>query len=154
MREGNPQSQLPKVVKLTTDKVLFSTRSFQGMIYYLGETLRYEEDKDADPIEFPARAGPQSGGGRQQLLRNHVLWLQPLDSEDTAVAVRDDAGKTYAIPKPCMHKPVPGAGPVACSAEYPDNESLQLLNFVNQVWGLQKESVASPTSPLVVVSPQ
>jgi hypothetical protein len=49
---------------------------------------------------------------------------------------------------------MPGAGPLACSSEYPDNESLQLLNFVNQIWGLQKESVNSPASPLVVVSPQ
>ena len=46
------------------------------------------------------------------------------------------------------------SGRVACSSEYPDNESLPLMNFVNQVWGLQKESVQGPTSPLVVVSPQ
>ena len=43
---------------------------------------------------------------------------------------------------------------MGCSPEYPDNESLQVLNFVNQIWGLQKESVTGPTSPLVVVSPQ
>jgi hypothetical protein len=43
---------------------------------------------------------------------------------------------------------------MACSPEYPDNESLEVLNFVNQVWGLQKESTVGPTSPLVVVSPQ
>jgi hypothetical protein len=77
-----------------------------------------------------------------------------LNGEDTALSVRDDSGKTFAIPNPCMRKSIPGTGPVACSAEYPDNESLQLLNFVNQVWGLQKESVGSPSSPLVVVSPQ
>ena len=62
--EGNPQSRLPKVVKLTSDKVMFSTRSFQGMIYYLGETLRYEEDKDANSINFPRVLGrnPAVGG--------------------------------------------------------------------------------------------
>ena len=152
--EGNPQSNAPKVVKLTNDKVSFSTRSFQGMIYYLGEILRYEEFKDADPVNFPRILGrnPAVGGSRYHEIM--FYGSSDLDSEDTAVAVRDDSGKTFFIPKPCMKKPVPGAGPVACSAEYPDNESLQLLNFVNQVWGLQKESVASPTSPLVVISPQ
>ena len=45
-------------------------------------------------------------------------------------------------------------GAIPCSAEYPDNESLQVMNFVNQVWGLQKESNQGPTSPLVVVNPQ
>jgi hypothetical protein len=152
--EGNPQSKLPKVIKLTTDKVMFSTRSFQGMIYYLGETLRYEEFKSADPINFPRVLGRNPAVGGAGYFEVMFYGSTQLDSEDTAVAVRDDAGKSYAIPRPCMRKPIPGAGPMGCSAEYPDNESLQLLNFVNQVWGLQKESVSSPTSPLVVVSPQ
>jgi hypothetical protein len=152
--QGNPQSRLPKVVKLTSDKVMFSTRSFQGMIYYLGETLRYEEDKDANPINFPRVLGRNPAVGGDSYFEIMFYGSSALDSEDTAVSVRDDAGQSYAIPKPCMHKPVPGAGPMKCSSEYPDNESLQLLNFVNQVWGLQKESVSSPTSPLVVVSPQ
>jgi hypothetical protein len=152
--EGNPQANLPKVVRLTSDKVVFSTRSFQGMIYYLGETLRYEEVKDADPTNFPRILGRNPAVGGSRYYEVMFYGSSNLDSEDTAVSVRDDSGKTFAIPKPCMHKPIPGAGPVACSAEYPDNESLQLLNFVNQVWGLQKESVASPSSPLVVISPQ
>ena len=42
-----------------------------------------------------------------------------LDSEDTAVAVQDDAGKSYAIPKPCMRQPPPGAAAMACSANIP-----------------------------------
>jgi hypothetical protein len=152
--EGNPQNNLPKVVKLTTDKVMFSTRSFQGMIYYLGEILRYEEFKGADAINFPRVLGrnPAAGGSRYY----EILFYgsSGLANDDVAVAVRDDAGKAFAIPKPCMRQPMPGAGPQACSAEYPDNESLQLLNFVNQIWGLQKESVISPASPLVVVNPQ
>jgi len=47
----------------------------------------------------------------------------------------------------------PSLRPGSCSPEYPDNESLQVLNFVNQVWGLQKEAVQGPSSPLVVVNP-
>ena len=152
--EGNPQNNLPKVVKLTTDKVMFSTRSFQGMIYYLGEILRYEEFKGADPVNFPRVLGRNPAVGGSRYYEVMFYGSSNLDSEDTAVAVRDDTGKTFAIPKPCMRQPPPGAGPAACSSEYPDNESLQLLNFVNQIWGLQKESVNSPASPLVVVSPQ
>ena len=69
--------------------------------------------------------------------------------------MKDDAGKAYFFPKPCMSMALSAASRSgACSAEYPDNESLQVLNFVNQVWGLQKESVQGPTSPLVVVNPQ
>jgi hypothetical protein len=152
--EGNPQSNLPKVVKLTTDKVMFSTRSFQGMIYYLGEILRYEEFKDVDPANFPRVLGRNPAVGGSRYYEIMFYGSSNLDSEDTAVAVRDDTGKIFAIPKPCMRQPMRGAGPTACSSEYPDNESLQLLNFVNQIWGLQKESVNSPASPLVVVSPQ
>jgi len=152
--EGNPQANLPKVVKLTTDKVMFSTRSFQGMIYYLGEILRYEEFKGVDSINFPRVLGRNPAAGGSRYYEIMFYGSSNLASEDVAVAVRDDSGKTFAIPKPCMREPMPGAGPLTCSSEYPDNESLQLLNFVNQVWGLQKESVNSPASPLVVVSPQ
>jgi hypothetical protein len=152
--EGNPQANLPKVVKLTTDKVMFSTRSFQGMIYYLGEILRYEEFKGVDSVNFPRVLGRNPAAGGNRYYEIMFYGSSNLDGEDVAVSVRDDAGKTFAIPKPCMREPMPGAGPLACSSEYPDNESLQLLNFVNQVWGLQKESVNSPASPLVVVSPQ
>jgi len=74
---------------------------------------------------------------------------------DSAVAVNDDSGKSFSIPKSCMTGTLSSLPrPMGCSPEYPDNESLQVLNFVNQIWGLQKESVAGPTSPLVVVSPQ
>ena len=75
--------------------------------------------------------------------------------DERAVTVSDDNGESYAIPKLCMPRTVgERARPMACSPEYPDNESLEVLNFVNQVWGLQKESTVGPTSPLVVVSPQ
>ncbi len=152
--EGNPQANLPKAVKLTTDKVMFSTRSFQGMIYYLGEILRYEEFKGVDPVNFPRVLGRNPAVGGSGYYEIMFYGSSNLAAEDVAVAVRDDTGKTFAIPKPCMRQPMPGAGPLACSSEYPDNESLQLLNFVNQIWGLQKESVNSPASPLVVVNPQ
>jgi hypothetical protein len=133
---------------------MFSTRSFQGMIYYLGEILRYEEFKGVDSVNFPRVLGRNPAAGANRYYEIMFYGSSNLDSEDTAVSVHDDVGKTFAIPKPCMRQPMPGAGPLACSSEYPDNESLQLLNFVNQIWGLQKESVNSPASPLVVVSPQ
>jgi hypothetical protein len=145
----------PAPVKLSADKIAFSTRSFEGMIYYLGETLRHEEDKDADPLTFPRVLGRNpalSGGDYYEVM---FYGSSHLGGGDTAVSVRDDSGTTYAVPKSCMtDSSSQASGRVACSSEYPDNESLPLMNFVNQVWGLQKESVQGPTSPLVVVSPQ
>ena len=139
-------------MKLSADKIALSTRSFEGMIYYLGETLRHEEDQDADPLTFPRVLGRNpalSGGGYYEIM---FYGSSHLNSGDAAVSVRDDTGTTYAIPKSCMAaSPSQSSGQVTCSSEYPDNESLPLMNFVNQVWGLQKESVQGPTSPLVVV---
>jgi hypothetical protein len=151
---GGRDSQF-RPVKLTSDKIAFSTRSFEGMIYYLGEAVRYEEEAGSDPVSFPHVLGRNPRIAGSDYVEVMFYGSSHVRDADIAVSVHDDGGKSYAIPKSCM----PGtlgeaARPVGCSAEYPDNESLQVLNFVNQVWGLQKESVNGPTSPLVVVSPQ
>ena len=152
---ANLQGVVLKPVKLTSNKIAFSTRSFQGMIYYLGETVRYQEDENADPATYPHVMGRNpavAGGGYVEIM---FYGSSRLPEDDAAVAVKDDSGKAYYLPKPCMAMALsPASRSGACSAEYPDNESLQVLNFVNQVWGLQKESVQGPTSPLVVVNPQ
>ena len=152
---ANLQDTTLKPVKLTSNKIAFSTRSFQGMIYYLGETLRYQEDENADPATFPRVMGRNpavAGGGYVEIM---FYGSSRLPEGDAAVAVKDDTGKSYYLPKPCMTAALSPASRLGvCSAEYPDNESLQVLNFVNQVWGLQKESFQGPTSPLVVVNPQ
>ena len=134
-------------------EIAFSTRSFEGMIYYLGEAVRYQESAGANPDGFPRVLGRNpavAGNGYYETL---FYSSSRLDSDDAAVTVHDDAGTSYSLPKPCRKERQSAAG-VACSSEYPDNESLQVLNFVNQVWGLQKESNQGPSSPLVVVSPQ
>ncbi len=150
-----PKSQALKPLKLTSNRMAFSTRSFQGMIYYLGEAVRYQDDPGAEPISFPRVLGRNpavSGNGYVETL---FYSSSHLPDADAAVTVRDDAGVSYGLPKSCMSAALNlAARSVSCSAEYPDNESLQVLNFVNQVWGLQKESVQGPTSPLVVVNPQ
>ena len=124
------------------------------MIYYLGEITRHEEDKDADPLTFPRVLGRNpalSGGGYYEVM---FYGSSHLPGADTAVSVRDDKGTLYAIPKPCMSQSESQrSAQVTCSGEYPDNESLPLINFVNQVWGLQKESGQGPALPLVVVNP-
>jgi hypothetical protein len=124
------------------------------MIYYLGETVRYEDDPNADPANFARVLGRNPRLAGSDYVETMFYSSSTLPGADSAVAVRDDGGKLYAIPRACMSKN-PAATPrqIGCSAEYPDNESVQVLNFVNQIWGLQKESVASPTSPLVVISP-
>jgi hypothetical protein len=153
---GDAESSAPRPVKLTSDKVAFSTRSFEAMIYYLGETLRYEESEASNPSLFPRVLGRNPMVAGNTYYETMFYGSSGLNNEDAAVTVRDDAGTSFAIPKPCVtaHSHLSSERKVNCTSEYPDNESLQILNFVNQVWGLQKESVAAPSSPLVVVSPQ
>ena len=152
---ANLQDATLKPIKLTSNKIAFSTRSFEGMIYYLGEAVRYQEDENSDPAAFPRVLGRNpavAGNGYFEIM---FYGSSRLADSDAAVAVKDDAGKIYYLPKSCMTAALsPASRSGVCSAEYPDNESLQVLNFVNQVWGLQKESVQGPTSPLVVVNPQ
>ena len=152
--DATPRSQTVKPLKLTSNKFTFSTRSFEGMIYYLGEAVRYQEDAGADPISFPRVLGRNPAVAGSGYVETLFYSSSRLPDGDAAVTVHDDSGKAYSLPKSCMSAALnPSSRPVSCSAEYPDNESLQVLNFVNQVWGLQKESVQGPTSPLVVVNP-
>jgi len=144
-----------KPLKLNADKISFSTRSFEGMIYYLGETVRYEDDPQAMPISFPHVLGRNPAVAGAGYVETMFYSSSHLPDRDAAIQVRDDSGTTYGLPRYCMSAAF-GEGPagIPCSAEYPDNESLDVLNFVNAVWGLQKESTQGPTSPLVVVTPQ
>jgi len=150
-----PATQGFKPLKLNADKISFSTRSFEGMIYYLGEAVRYEDDPQSMPISFPHVLGRNPAVAGAGYVETMFYASSRLPDADTAVHVRDDSGKTYGLPKYCMSADFSkGPEAIACSAEYPDNESLDVLNFVNAVWGLQKESTQGPTSPLVVVTPQ
>jgi hypothetical protein len=153
--DAAPKNQALKPLKLTSNRMAFSTRSFQGMIYYLGEAVRYQEDPGADPISFPRVLGRNPAVAGSGYVETMFYSSSHLPDNDAAVVVHDDSGVSYGLPKSCMSAAFnPGMRSVGCSAEYPDNESLQVLNFVNQIWGLQKESVQGPTSPLVVVNPQ
>ena len=150
-----PKIQNLRPVKLSSDKIAFSTRSFEGMIYYLGETVRYQDSEEANPISFPRVLGRNPAVAGSGYFETLFYSTSRLPDDDVAFSVRDDAGTSFAVPKPCRASAERRiAAGIACSAEYPDNESLQVLNFVNQIWGLQKESVQGPSSPLVVVSPQ
>jgi len=153
--EAGTEDSAIRPIKLTSDKIAFSARSFEGMIYYLGEAVRYEDEANADPTNFPRVLGRNPGLLGTDYAEVMFYGSSHVAGPDRAVTVSDEDGKSYSIPKSCMPNTLGEAvRPLACSAEYPDNESLQVLNFVNQVWGLQKESTVGPTSPLVVVSPQ
>ena len=141
-------------VKLTSDKISFTTRSFEGMVYYLGEVVRYQEDADADQLGFPRVLGRNPVVSGSDYFENLFYASSFVADADRAVTVRDDSGVAYAIPKSCMSGALAGPKKIGCSVKYPDNESIPVLNLINQVWGLQKESNAGPGSPLVVVSPQ
>jgi len=152
---GDEAAGAAKPVKLSSDKVAFSTRSFEAMIYYLGEALRYEQSDNSDSASFIRVLGRNPAVAGQNYYETMFFASTHLSDTDAAVSVKDDSGATYAVPNACVSLPVQLSSErnVGCTVEYPDNESLQLLTFLNQVWGLQKESVASPGLPGVVINP-
>jgi hypothetical protein len=142
-------------VILTSDKIAFSTRSFEGMIYYLGEATRYENSENADAAAFVRVLGRNPAVAGEAYYETMFYASKAVGSADAAVSVRDDSGAAYAVPKPCASPDLRLASDrvVACTVEYPDDESLQVLTLLNQIWGLQKESNVSPGPPEVVVAP-
>jgi hypothetical protein len=119
------------------------TRSFDGMIYYLGEVLRAER--------------PVSEGGRG--LETHVwAWnskaqrFEPWTLYEAragglfarGIVSVDFEGTNYSIGNAC-------ADPETCSDSEGRHRSLQVLALLNQIWGLQKEETSLPLVPTVTV---
>jgi len=94
-----PRSQAAKPLKLLSNKIAFSTRSFEGMIYYLGEAVRYQEDPGADPINFPRVLGRNPGVAGSGYVETMFYTSSHLPDGDAAVTVHDDSGMAYALPK-------------------------------------------------------
>ena len=100
--ERQAAAQGLKPQKLNADKISFSTRSFEGMIYYLGEAVRHEDD----PPSYADQLFPMCWVAIRPWPARYVETMfyasSGMPDADTAVHVRDDSGKTYGLPKYCM----------------------------------------------------
>jgi hypothetical protein len=171
--DGTPLSQF----LLNPRKIEFTSRSFEAMVYYLGEVARAEMEYEGQSATSAASAGEaprpalvrvMGRPGRQNYYWDTMFLISKrLSSDDVAVSVRDDAASilgvedvseyAYAIPKPCVTGHRPFTEPLTnrqkpCSLQHPDNESLVVLTLLNQIWGLQKEQTATPP-PAVIIAP-
>jgi hypothetical protein len=106
----------------------FATRSLDGMIFYLGEDLRADDDVSVWVDDPNGRA--------------HIAPLFVARADDGPALVSTDfRGQTYIIPDDCDGHPHCEQG----------NRSLQVLSLLSQIWGLQKEASDAPSVPVVSV---
>jgi hypothetical protein len=146
------------VISTSEIKIGLAIRSFEGVVYYLGEIVRAENfgiDSEHPPY-FPTIVGRAPWGG-VPLPDEALFEVQTGSAHDgAAVVVKDDHGDNFWIPDFCNGAYAPGSlayssvGPQKCGAEYPDHESLTVLTLVNQVWGLQKEPSVAPEPTISV----
>jgi hypothetical protein len=143
-------------IRLTSKDFEFTERSFEGMIYYLGEIVRADES-GVDPstiVRVQGRNPAVTGAGYTESL---FYASSTLDSGDSALSVTDSRGKKVYLANLCpksIQLAPPKADGGGCSVEFPDNESIAVISLLNQVWGLQKEYTAPPSQPVVLANPQ
>ncbi len=152
--EGGNTSQ--RAIKLVSDRIEFTTRSFEAVVYFLGEIVRYEDSPGTNPDLFIRVLGRNPKITGENYYETLFYASKHVASDDAAVSIRDDQGDVYSIPKPCLSTTqiaLYSGRQGSCSVEYPDNESLEVLNLLNQVWGLEKEGELPPPTPALVISP-
>ncbi len=125
-------------------QVRLTTRSLEGMIYYLGEVLRADASAAA---EAPQATGTTVWAWNRIQHRDMVWGLFVAQSgsapSGSPVAV-DFEGSTYFIPSECSDTQ-------ACPDPQHRHRTLQVLALLNQIWGLQKEAAQMPIVPTVTV---
>jgi len=134
-------------VSLGELQIGIDVRSFESVVYYLGEIVRGSRgDTVAGSSPYIVRIlGRQPADPQHRSRYEETLFdLRRGSPEHTAaLVVRDDAGNSNWIPTFCYlpSPPRPDATEAArsCSGEYPDHDTMTVLALVNQVWGLQKE---------------
>lgn len=152
--EAQPDDAKP--IRLVSKDIAFTERSFEGMIYYLGEIVRADES-GVDPasiVRVHGRNSTVTGAGYTESM---FYASSMLDSADAALSIKADSGKEMRLPKLCplsIRLASPKADGGGCSVEYPDNESIAVLSLLNQVWGLQKEYTGPPAQPVILANPQ
>jgi hypothetical protein len=114
-----------------------TTRSLDGMIYFLGEILRAEQGAGGGTIW--AWNGAENREGEWKLF----LAEQGSAPSDSAVDV-SFGGNGYYVPSTCEQ-------PRECAESGERHRSLQVLALLGQIWGLQKEAAQMPIVPTVTV---
>jgi len=133
-------------------KIAVDVRSFESVVYYLGELVRGSRgDTAASSPPYIVRVlGRQPSDPEHRSRYEEALFDLRRGSPDhsAALVVRDDNGTSNWIPAFCYtpSPPRPEATEAArsCSSEYPDHDTMTVLALVNQVWGLQKEPSNAP----------
>lgn len=158
-----------KPIALGDLKIHVQQRSFEGMVYYLGEVVRAQEGQSGaarpyrvlvlgrepwDPVIAPSS---QPGGAKAGSISRYEELLFDLRSttpSDAIFEVADDAGVVHWIPGFCVEEGLvrtsakDAAG--KCSIEYPNHETLVVLTVLNQLWALQKEPSEEPLKTVTV----
>jgi hypothetical protein len=124
-------------------RIDLTTRSFDGMIYYLGEVLRAER-----PVAEGGRGLNTHVWAWNSLAQKFEAWnLYKAESgglvRNGIVSVEFE-GTNYSISNPCVD-------PETCRDVAGRHRSLQVLALLNQIWGLQKEETSLPLVPTVTV---
>ncbi|MDE2133174.1 MAG: hypothetical protein KGJ49_01080 [Alphaproteobacteria bacterium] len=155
-RAPGAQSDDTKPIRLVSKDIAFTERSFEGMIYYLGEIVRADES-GVDPASIVRVHGRNSTVTGVGYTESMFYASSALDLADAALSIKADSGKEMRLPKLCPLSirlaPLKADGG-GCSVEYPDNESIAVLSLLNQVWGLQKEYTGPPAQPVILANPQ
>jgi hypothetical protein len=116
-------------------------RSFEGIVYYLGENVRAEASGSGNLPQVLSRDGNYTA--------DLFVALQDDDTTPSVLKV-SEGGHSYAIPERCNgYRAIPRPG---CDEENPAHDSMQVLSLVNQIWGLNKQSNTNPANPTVVVA--
>lgn len=142
-------------------KIEFALRSFEGVVYYLGQNVRAENESGYPTFVMDREA---AWDAKSSTLKN--AFREPLfvalhsPSGGALVEATDDDGDTYGIPAPCNDLSLKGWSGLGsflvrpkpdCSNETPQHESFEILTLVNQMWGLNKQATSSPSNPAIVV---
>ncbi|MBL6936228.1 MAG: hypothetical protein ISS15_13765 [Alphaproteobacteria bacterium] len=138
-------------------KISVDVRSFETVIYYLGEVVRAARAETGAPVPYIVRVlGRQPGDAAQASMYEEALFdlRSGAPGPGAAIVFKDDAGDTNWIPGFCYNPSPPrlhaAEAAATCSNEYPDHDSLTVLALVNQIWGLQKEP-STTTQPILTL---
>lgn len=119
-------------------KLEFTTRSLDGMVYYLGEALR------SASVAGPGPDAPVQLWVWNTAAKRFEPWdLFEVRPGNGPIAVHF-MHRQYAIPAAC-------ASASYCTDPEGRHTSFQAIALLNQVWGLQKEETQLPISPVVSV---
>jgi len=124
-------------------KLEFTTRSLDGMVYYLGEVLRSASVTGPGPGR-PIKVWVWRNGSRPGQTSGFEAWsLFEARPGDGLISVRF-LKRIYGIPRAC-------AAADDCESPTGRHTSFQVIALLNQIWGMQKEETQLPVTPVLTV---